>query len=279
MTFETGKTQDGEEAVHPKSAMYCHVRFCPVCQYQKGKKKRRTFMDMLPTIEVNHPDYVWLFLTIALKNVKPEEVREEFQQLNQSFSRATKRKKWPAEGWIVTRELTRGRDGSAHPHLHVMLLVPQSYFEDGYLSHQDWLQFVRETFRIDYDPAVRIQRIGAANQNSEEAMRKAVLEVFKYTVKSQDLLEDPSWTHEITNQMHQLRAQTVGGLLRKYLKNLEDDTVDDIEIEHWFVPDEEEGLIVLQWSPWKKEYLVREISRPDLNRFIDHGMALAPGYT
>ncbi len=275
LVFESGRTKDGEEAVKFKHAMHCNVRLCMVCQHHKSKKRQRTFIDLLPLVELENKGYVWLFLTIALKNVAPNKVKEEFKQLNEGLKRATKRVDWPAEGWIVSREITRGKDGSAHPHLHVMLLVPPSYFSTmSYKSHKKWLEFIRETFRTDYDPAVRIQRIGGKYDGSEDymaRMRKAVLEVFKYTVKAQDLLEESSWTLEITDQLHHLRAITTGGLLRKYYKQLEQDTTEDIEVEKWFIPDEEQGLIYLEWSFEKKEYFVSHVTKPELNKYLKWG--------
>ncbi|MDI4746156.1 protein rep, partial [Salmonella enterica subsp. enterica serovar Kentucky] len=32
----------------------------------------------------------------------------------------------PVQGWIRTTEVTRGRDGSAHPHFHTLMMVPPS---------------------------------------------------------------------------------------------------------------------------------------------------------
>lgn len=255
--------------------MHCNVRLCLVCQHHKSKKRQRSFIDLLPLVEMDYKDYAWLFLTIALKNVCTNEVRNEFKRLNDSLNRAKKRKDWPAKGWIVSREITRGKDGSAHPHLHMMLLVPPTYFSTtAYMSHKKWLQFVKEAFRIDYEPAVRIQRIGGRNDGSQHyfhRMRKAVLEVFKYTVKSQDLLEDRSWTLEVTDQLHQLRSISTGGVLRKYFKSLEDDTVDDVQLENWFVPDEEEGLIFLEWNSKRKQYSITHVTRPDLQKYLSWG--------
>lgn len=272
LVFESGKTKDGKEAVQLKHAMHCNVRLCLVCQHQKSKKRQRSFVDLLPLVEMDYKDYAWLFLTIALKNVKPTEVREEFKRLNESLNRAKKRKDWPAVGWIVSREITRGKDGSAHPHLHVMLLVPPSYFSTtAYMPHKKWLEFISDTFRINYEPAVRIQRIGGRDDGSGsylERMRKAVLEVFKYTVKSQDLLEDSNWTLEITDQLHNLRAISTGGVLRKYYKKLEEDTLDDVEVERWFIPDEDEGLIYLEWNQKRKEYLVTHVTKPELKKYL-----------
>ncbi|MDI5424891.1 ROK family protein, partial [Salmonella enterica subsp. enterica serovar Kentucky] len=39
------------------------------------------------------------------------------------------------QGWIRTTEVTRGRDGSAHPHFHTLMMVPPSM-----LSGRDYVK-------------------------------------------------------------------------------------------------------------------------------------------
>ncbi len=221
-------------------------------------------MDVLPKIENDQQGYAWLFLTITVKNVPAVRVRETFSSvLNAGMSRLTRRKNWPAVGWVVSREVTRSkRHGDAHPHLHVLLLVPPSYFTDGYLSHGDWMSLIRDAFRLDYDPSIRIRRVGS--NVDEMPMRKALLETFKYAVKAQDMIVDRDWCLQLTDEMRGLRAHSSGGLLRQYLADQDDEEEDAIDPDLddfealWFVADEDSEPFLLQWQPRVQDYVITQ---------------------
>ncbi|MDI5568725.1 protein rep, partial [Salmonella enterica subsp. enterica serovar Kentucky] len=66
----------------------------------------------------------------------------------------------PVQGWIRTTEVTRGRDGSAHPHFHTLMMVPPSMFTD--LVDQAWQQGLTEP-----DPRVDL--------SGKDVMRKLVI--------------------------------------------------------------------------------------------------------
>lgn len=265
LTGEWGRTKNGERAVRVRNTQYCHVRYCPNCQAARSRKKIREFLDVLPVLEEERPDYTWLFLTITVKNVPTDMVRETFTDvLNAGMSRLTRRKCWPGVGWITAREVTRSKTrGDAHPHLHVLLLVRPSYFQTGYLTHSQWIELVRETFRLDYDPSIRIRRVG--NGRGELQLRKALLETFKYAVKAQDMIVDRDWCLQLTDQMHKLRAHSNGGLLRKLLVERDDDEEDGIDPELddfealWFVPDADVEPFLLRWKPSIQDYVISEV--------------------
>lgn len=44
-------------------------------------------------------------------------------------------------------------------------------------------------------------------------------EVIKYTTKPSDMIADPDWLRELVSQLRNSRAVAVGGELRKYLKD------------------------------------------------------------
>ena len=72
---------------------------------------------------------VGLFLTLTVRNMPVCELRDALQHMNKSWQRLIKRKEFKAvQGWIRTTEITRGKDGSAHPHFHILLMVPPSWF-------------------------------------------------------------------------------------------------------------------------------------------------------
>ena len=68
--------------------------------------------------------------------------------MNKAWQRLIQRKLFPAIGWLRSTEVTRGKDGSAHPHFHCLLLVSSSYFSGkGYLKQNDWVEMWRSSLR------------------------------------------------------------------------------------------------------------------------------------
>lgn len=51
-------------------------------------------------------------------------------------------------------------------------------------------------------------------------------EILKYQVKESDLVVDREWFLELTRQMHQTRGIAVGGVLRGYMRELEEEPAD-----------------------------------------------------
>jgi hypothetical protein len=54
-------------------------------------------------------------------------------------------------------------------------------------------------------------------------------EILKYQVKESDLVGDREWFLELTRQLHKSRAIAVGGILRQYMRELEEKNQDLID--------------------------------------------------
>jgi hypothetical protein len=140
--------------------------------------------------------------------------------MNSAWQRLTQLKKFPAIGFFKSLEVTRGKDGSAHPHFHILLMVPNSYFQGAnYIKQDKWIQMWKKALRIDYEPGVHIQAIKVVGDNDK--ILDAVKEVAKYTVKGDDLIVDNEWLAEYTKQVHKTRAISLGGILKIYLSDTE----------------------------------------------------------
>ena len=237
-------------------SMHCNVRFCPVCQAGKSERAAREFAPVVLKVQDEYSDYRWLFLTITIKNVPPDKVREAFTEiLNPGFNRLVKRKAWPAEGWTVAREITRSkRHKDAHPHLHVLMLVRPEYFTSNYLDQNAWIDLIQDTFRLDYKPSIRITAVDARSD-----LNRAVLETFKYAVKSQDLASDRSFCLTVTDQMRGLRSRSNGGVFKKLLASMSDedaalDGTDTEGFDDLFKADPEGEVIHLLWKRGLQRY-------------------------
>jgi hypothetical protein len=178
--------------------------------------------------------------------------------MNKSWERLTKRKRFPGLGWVKSVEVTRCvKDDSAHPHFHVLMMVPSSYFTYGYVTHAEWTELWQSCLRVDYTPVINIKAVKARPTNQDGEIHGGIiaglLETLKYGVKEDDLVSSTSWLHELTLQLHKTRAIAVGGVLRKYIS--EEEPTDEELIKTESQTDEEVDLEVTDngitlWFDW-----------------------------
>ena len=235
------------------AARFCRVRYCPVCQWRRSLMWKAKAFKILPIIVEAYPEYRWLFLTLTVRNCKIVDLRKTLKWLNQSWQRMVQRKKFPATGWIRSTEVTRGKDGSAHPHLHCLLLVKPSYFGKYYVKQNDWIELWKSSLRVDYNPILDIRPVKRGRQPME-----LVPEILKYCVKESDLVVDREWFLELTRQMHKLRTIATGGVLKEYLKQLEEEPEDLIGRDENKIEEEvDEGHLYFDWKYKEKKYRLK----------------------
>lgn len=220
------------------------------------------FYQALPYIMQEHPKHRWLFLTLTVRNCHASELRETIKKMNDAFKKLTKRKEFkPVTGWLRTTEVTRGKDGSAHPHFHALLLVPPSWFTRDYVKQQTWREIWGSALKVDYDPVVNIQTVkprkrdNVAPEDHAQALAGAVAETLKYAVKPSDMTDDPDWFLEITRQCHKLRFVASGGVLKNVLKQDQESDEDFVHTDEAETQEIETGERVLfDWRPSARRY-------------------------
>ena len=232
------------------SARFCRVRYCPVCQWRRSLMWKAKAYKILPAVLEAYPKYRWLFLTLTVRNCAITELRDVLLWMNQSWRRMIERKKFPAVGWIRSTEVTRAENKSAHPHFHCLLLVKPSYFGKAYIKQGDWVKLWKSCLRVDYDPVVYICAV-----RRDFPLNDLLPEILKYSVKESDLVVDREWFIELTKQMHKMRTVATGGVLKKYLKELEEEPEDLIGKDETKVEDEvDEGHLYFGWEYQEKKY-------------------------
>jgi plasmid rolling circle replication initiator protein Rep len=243
--------EDSTLALKLRSARFCRVRHCPVCQWRRSLMWQAKAHRIIPKIIEKYPTYRWLFLTLTIKNCPVEELRKTVDHMNKSYRRFIQRKSFPAVGWLRTLEVSRGADGSAHPHFHCLLLVRPGFFSDGYLSHSDWVELWGESLRVDYAPKLNIKAV-AKGQKPD----KLIPEIIKYCTKESDLIKDESFFIELTKQLHKTRALTTGGILKEYLRELEEEPEDLIGEDGETSEEYDYGQVLFEWKKRRKKYQV-----------------------
>jgi plasmid rolling circle replication initiator protein Rep len=247
LSFGLTLQEDSTMKLKLKAAKFCRVRHCPVCQWRRSLMWKAKAYKVLPRIVEDYPKYRWLFLTLTQKNVEIKSLRGTLKDMNSGFKRLSELKDFPAIGWLRSTEVTRGRDGNAHPHFHCLLLVPTTYFGAGYLSKAKWIEMWQKSMRLDYKPVLDIQAV----QQGKYPM-DLVPELLKYCTKESDMVADREWFLELTRQMHKMRSIATGGVLKEYLKELEQEP-DDLIGEDGLMEDEY-GRLYFGWKRSDKKY-------------------------
>jgi len=208
--------EDGTEKMKLTRAYFCHVRYCPVCQWRRQLVMKSRFCEAIEHIYEHRPDVRWVFLTLTVRNAPIETLRDSIKDMNAAWIRLMRRKDVKGIlGWAKSVEVTKGTDGKAHPHFHILLMVRPSYFTHYYISQARWTQMWKECMKLDYTPIVHVQAV----KGSE---KKAIAELMKYSVKPSDLISDAEWLMELTTQTQHLKFVSFGGELRKSFKFLRD---------------------------------------------------------
>lgn len=252
--------ETGEIALRLREAQFCRVRNCPVCQWRRSLMWLARFYDAVPSIQAEHPTARWMFLTLTVRNCPIGELRATLKDMNASWHRLVKRKEFsPVLGWVRTTEVTRGKDGSAHPHFHTLMMVPSSMLAGKhYVKQARWAELWQECARLDYSPMVDVRAVKARVPGTEDdplaGIRAAAAETLKYAVKPSDMVADPEWFLEMTRQLHKMRFVATGGLLKDVLR-VEDETEEEMIQGDAEAKGADDGSrLAFSWRPSDKRY-------------------------
>ena len=218
------------------------------------------FIQSLPAIFQEVPESArWVLLTLTVRNCAIGDLKETILSMQSGFKRLTLRREWSQVlGWVRATEVTRNaEDDTAHPHLHVLMLVAPEYFTGrGYIKQSLWQEAWRESARLDYAPVVDVRTITLSKKKRAERAKAEALgeeleplhialaataaaEVLKYSTKATDLIQAPKeWLETFIDQVHKLRFIGPGGVLKKALQDDKDDDLVHVS-EDGIEPDEE----------------------------------------
>jgi plasmid rolling circle replication initiator protein Rep len=246
-------TTTGESTLKLRGARFCRVRNCPVCQWRRSMLWRARFFQALPEIQAKHSTARWIFLTLTIRNCPITDLRDTLAAMNTGWQRLLKRPEFKSiTGWIRTTEVTKGADGSAHPHFHCLLMTAPSYFNGkNYVTQARWRELWQSVMRLDYPPIIDVRTVKGNGD-----IKKAVCETLKYSVKPTDMTDDPAWFIEYTRQTHKLRFVATGGILKKILKTEKPETNEDLLLTDNPADTEldMEEILIFDWNKPTRKY-------------------------
>ncbi|WP_250129607.1 protein rep, partial [Escherichia coli] len=78
-----------------------------------------------------------------------------------------------------------------------------------FVKHERWVELLRDFLRVNYEQNIDILAVktktGDVVANVAEQLQSAVAQTLKYSVKPQDMANDPEWFLELTRQHHKRR--------------------------------------------------------------------------
>lgn len=232
-----------------KSANFCRLRLCPICQWRRSLK---LYGQMRRVIEHLGGDYLYIFWTGTIRNCGGSELSQSITHLLEGFKCMAKMPEFKraCKGYFRALEVTRNTDtGDFHPHIHAIFAVRRSYFTSrDYLAQTDWtalwLKALNECAtrckcaRLDYAPIVNVKRVKARGGAQSEYdggpvdTIAAICETAKYCVKSEDIICYDDWDltvdtlKTLDSALSGRRLISMGGIIRQAHHDLNLTSVD-----------------------------------------------------
>ena len=213
-----------------KSANFCRLRLCPMCQWRRSLKMFGQVQTITDKILERDKSTRFLFATFTVKNVDAENLETCINILNNKFLYLVSRNKTfaPAKklkqnllGYLKAVEVTYNtKDKTYHPHLHVILAVKSTFFKNkqNYMTKKEWIELWQQALGVDYKPQTDIRAI-------KSGTAKAVAEVAKYPVKTAPILSLPDdeaveVLKTLTLSLHKKRFVAYGGIFKTIKQEL-----------------------------------------------------------
>lgn len=213
-----------------KSANFCRLRLCPMCQWRRSLKMFGQVQTITDKILERDKSTRFLFATFTVKNVDAENLETCINILNNKFLYLVSKNKTfaPAKklkqnllGYLKAVEVTYNtKDKTYHPHLHVIFAVKSTFFKNkqNYMTKKEWIELWQKALNVDYKPQSDIRAI-------KTNTGKAVAEVAKYPVKTAPILSLPDdeaveVLKTLTLSLHKKRFVAYGGIFKTIKQEL-----------------------------------------------------------
>lgn len=228
------------EDKHLVRADFCKNRLCPVCNWRKSLKMYGQMTEIVEKMTTDRADLRFIFLTLTVENPEGQDLSATIDAMNEGFTLLTNRSKTLAAtkavkknilGWFKSLEITyNAKTNKYHPHFHVVLAVPDSYFTRGFLTTAKWVKLWRACMKLDYDPIVHVQAADMTDKG-------AVCEITKYATKGEYLINCPddqaaAAVTVLANSLRNRRLVGFGGIFRDVRKFLKQDDIETGDLVH-----------------------------------------------
>jgi Plasmid rolling circle replication initiator protein and truncated derivatives len=251
---------DKSKRIKLHKANFCRVRLCPMCTWRRSLKIFGQVSEIMSCISGK---YMYLFLTLTIKNVNPDDLSECLDELGAAWKRIVKYKKWTntVKGYFKTLEITHNVDPTSlsydtyHPHLHVLVAVESDYYDNDkiYINYATLRQMWGKALKVNYEPQVYMQSVSGTDLGG-------VAEVTKYAVKYKDIVTDDyrmsiKTLSILDIALHKRRFVSFGGIFKDIHHRLEMSAPEDIDPSHEAVEDALVEVLAYRWHIGYSSYM------------------------
>jgi len=247
------------------SARLCNQRFCAFCEWRRVRAWRARLFGGLAAFALEHPTHRPIFLTLTVRNPELERTGETIKHLHDSFKRFRQCAFFPTGFWFRRTELTVERGDASfnkptrtHPHMHVLLLVPASFYGKNYVKKSEWTAQWQMAARLDYTPVVDVRAAYVYPSATGEgaSVGGVAFEAAKYMAKATDLAAMGPKLPELHHQLKGQRMFAVSGPLSAFIKASEPEG-EELTDKGSLPADLSAGLKVdVKWNPEAAAYFL-----------------------
>lgn len=278
LLFERRKAENGQllppnapGALKLKTAWFCRVRLCPMCQWRRSLKIYGQTIQIVRAAQQQRKGVEWIHLTLTVKNCDGIFLGSEITHLLAGWNRLTKQKRYKDAvlGAMRSLEVTHNLDLTSdsydtfHPHLHVMLAVPPSYWHKKYIKRDTWAEMWRQAMRLDYTPEVWVKRFEGDNPAALAELTKYATKPDGYIVPD-DLDMMQASIKCLDNALHRRRLIAWHGWLKELHAQLGLDDAENgdlVQTDNEQETAEDGPIIAYGYAPAQRNYFA-ERSRP-----------------
>ena len=155
LEFSKNVNRNDETIYRLTGSNFCRQRLCPMCQFRKSEKAFATAVRVVQKLEAD--GYRFLHLVLTVPNQKTEyELTQAISLMYKGFNRFFKYKTIGRafKGALRCLEVSYNYENDTfHPHLHCLIAVRRSYFNDSrsYVSYdtarQLWTKAIKQTLK------------------------------------------------------------------------------------------------------------------------------------
>ena len=224
-------------------ANFCRDRLCPMCSWRRSYK---IFGQVSQIMDLIADKYEFLFLTLTVPNCTADELISTLNNMAKGWIKLARHKRFKAvvKGFFKALEITYNQIADTyHPHFHVVLAVPKSYFNSrDYIQRDEWLSMWQKAMNDSSITQVDIRKAKdkhkeKTGKTAAEKLASAVAEIAKYAVKSSDyLFEDEELTDKVVSvlvpALADRRLCSFGGCFAEAHKQLKLDDTENGDLIH-----------------------------------------------
>ena len=218
-------------------AFFCKRRMCPQCMWLRTMTESHINKLVLEEIHKEYKSAYGYFLTLTVKNVKADQLKDTIKHIMKSFTKMMRKsriKKYLL-GYSRTVEVTyNAKTDTYHPHIHAILIFKSSLrnsekgiFKQSKKNGQnEFIDMWQEAAELDYRPSITIEQYTKAktyvgkygrkkgktiHKTREQNISSSAAELSKYPTEIIDVAEAiPIYDDSESDQSHNGERNLIG---------------------------------------------------------------------